>query len=429
MDLFKGQVAFESAQFQSGDFAEELLIEMQRLRDIGDFSQAAMKKCKVSALTKLYTDMDVEFVISDQIRSNAHFILPAMDKNHPFFRQLFSGSAIATPFASSATTLQSIRESSAKTKEAGVDLRTGRVKGYFKQVKVTIVLAHNFFTDKVWKTENLVGIYLHELGHAFTYFEYFGNIVRKSILIDQASKTVMDPAYNSEDKRKLLVEVERQLGTEKLELEKTINLPSKKAKLKVEEVLITDDVFNHTRTESSTPYYDSRNIEQLADQFCVIHGAGVWQAEALSKIYKEYQMTETLTALEHVIIEIMKLTVFLVITFFNPFLVLVYGLSFIPMAKIYDPPKERLITLKRQMIANLKNTGDKLVKRKLVEDIKAVDEMINQLEDHSTIFEYYCNYLHPVGRRQFKEENFRKGIEEALNNDLFLKAAEFEVVK
>ena len=104
MDLFKGQVAFESAQFQSGDFAEELLIEMQRLRDIGDFSQAAMKKCKVTALTKLYTDMDVEFVISDQIRSNAHFILPAMDKNHPFFRQLFSGSAIATPFASSATT-------------------------------------------------------------------------------------------------------------------------------------------------------------------------------------------------------------------------------------------------------------------------------------------------------------------------------------
>jgi hypothetical protein len=205
-----------------------------------------------------------------------------------------------------------------KSKDAGVDLRTGRLKGYFKQVKVTIAIAHNLFTNKEYKTENICGIYAHELGHAFTYFEYFGNIVRRSILVDQASKTVMDPAFNSESKLKLLKEVEKQLGTEDLGLEKTINLPAEKAKLKVETVLITDDLFNHTRTESSTPYYDTRNIEQLADQFCVIHGMGKWQAEALAVIYKHYRDASVISATEFLIVEFIKLSLFLFLTFTNP---------------------------------------------------------------------------------------------------------------
>ncbi len=422
MDKFKGMVALESAQFQGADFADELLLEMQRIRDLGDFSQAAMKKCKVSALTKLYTDIDVQFVISDKISNNAYFIIPHLDKNHPFLKQM----GIAE-WGESGVSLQSIRESSAKSKEAGVDLRTGRVKGYFKQVKVTIVMAHNIFTNKSYKTENICGIYAHELGHAFTYFEYFGNIVRRSCLIDQASKTVMNNSYNSESKVKLLQEVEKQLGIENLELEKAVNLPTDKAKLQVEQVLITDDLFNHTRTESSTPYYDARNIEQLADQFCVIHGMGKWQAEALTVIYKNYRDTSVISTAEFVIIELIKVTLFLLVTFLNPFLVLLYGLTFIPLAEWYDRPKQRIEHLRRQMISNLKMVKDPLVKTKLIADIQAMDDLLEQYHQRSTVFELYINHLNPVGRRMYKEEIFRKKIEDYLNNDLFVKAAQFEV--
>lgn len=424
MDPFKGQVAFESAQFQSGDFAEELLIEMQRLRDVGDFSQSAMKKCKVSALTKLYTDIDVQFVVSDKVENNAYFVIPHLDKNHPFLAQMGLAGA-----GSSGVSLQSIREAASKSKEAGVDLRTGRVKGYFKQIKITIVVAHNLFTDKKYKTEHICGIYAHELGHAFTYFEYFGNIVRRSILTDQASKAVMDPAFNSETKVKLLQEVEKQLGTETLALEKTINLPSDKAKLKVEQVLVTDDLFNHTRTESSTPYYDARNIEQLADQFCVIHGMGKWQAEALSVIYKHYRDPSVVSASEFLVVEMIKLAVFLFVTLTNPIFVLLFGLTFIPMPEWYDRPKHRIEFLKRQMIGHLKIVKDPVIKAKLVEDINALNIMLEEFTNRYTLFELFLNNLNPVGRRMFKEERFRKQIEEALNNDLFLKAAEFEVAK
>ncbi len=425
MDLFKGALSLESAQFLDTDFAEELLSEFQRLRDVGDFSQAAMKKCKVSAITKLYTDISLQFVVSDQVSNNAYFILPHMDKNHPFFKQM----GFSSEWASSSTTLQSIREAAGKCKEAGVDLRTGRVKGYFKEVKVTIVLAHNFFTNKQWKTTDIVGIFGHELGHAFTYFEYFGNIVRRSLLIDQASKAVMDQKYNSEEKKKLITEVEKQLGIEPLAAEKAINLHGIKGKHNVEQVLITDDVFNHTRTESSTPFYDARNVEQLADQFCVVHGMGKWQSEALSKLYKHYRDPEAVTALEFFVVEIIKLTLFLVVSFFNPFFVLIYGLTFVPMSQIYDKPKERILFLKRQMISHLKSSSDKFIKAKLVDDIKAVEDLLEEFTKRNTIFEFYCNYLNPVGRRMYKEEAFRKGIENALNNDIFLKAAELEMIK
>lgn len=422
MDKFNGMVALESAQYQGVEFAEELLIEMQRLRDLGDFSQAAMKKCKVSALTRLYTDIDVQFVVSDKIHNNAYFIIPHLDKNHPFLKQMG-----IEEWGDSGVTLQSIRESSSKCKDAGVDLRTGRVKGYFKQVKITIVLAHNLFADKKYKTEHICGIYAHELGHAFTYFEYFGNIIRRSILIDQAAKTVMDNSYNSESKVKLLQEVEKQLGTQNLQLEKTINLPSNKAKIRVEQVLITDDLFNHTRTESSTPYYDARNIEQLADQFCVIHGMGKWQAEALTVIYKHYRDPSVVSATEFVVVELIKVTLFILMSFLNPFLVLLYGLTFIPMPEWYDKPKQRIESLKRQMISILKNCKDPLVKEKLLADVQAMEQLLEEYSHRSSIFELYLNHLNPVGRRMYKEENFRKQIESYLNNDLFYKAAEFEV--
>lgn len=422
MDKFSGMVALESAQFQGAEFAEELLVEMQRLRDLGDYSQAAMKKCKVSALTRLYTDIDVQFVVSDKIHNNAYFIIPHLDKNHPFLKQMGM-----EEWGDSGVSLQSIRESSSKCKEAGVDLRTGRVKGYFKNVKITIVLAHNLFTDKKYKTEHLCGIYAHELGHAFTYFEYFGNIVRRSILIDQAAKTVMDEGYNSESKVKLLQEVEKQLGTQNLQLEKTINLPSNKAKVRIEQVLITDDLFNHTRTESSTPYYDARNIEQLADQFCVIHGMGKWQAEALTVIYKHYRDPSVISATEFVIVELVKVALFVLMSFLNPFLVLLYGLTFIPMPEWYDKPKQRIESLKRQMIGILKHCKDPLVKEKLVADLRAMEQLLEEYNHRSGLFDLYLNHLNPVGRRMYKEEIFRKQIESYLNNDLFLKAAEFEV--
>lgn len=425
MGLFKGALSLESAQFLDTDFAEELLNELQRLRDVGDFGQAAMKKCKVTAITKLYTDIKLQFVISDQISNNAYFVLPHMDKNHPFFKQM----GFSSDSASSSTTLQSIRESASKCKEAGVDLRTGRVKGFFKEIPVTIVMAHNFFTNKDWKTTDIVGIFAHELGHAFTYFEYFGNIVRRSTLVDQASKAVMDPSYNSEEKKKLLVEVEKQLGIEPITSDKFINLPSTKAKTNVEQVLITDDVFSNTRTESSTPFYDARNVEQLADQFCVIHGIGRWQTEALAKLYKKYRVPEAVSSLEFFIIEIVKLTLFLFVTYSNPLFVLIYGLTFVPASQIYDKPKERMIFIKRQMISHLKTTNDKFIKAKLTDDIRAVEELIDQMTKRSTIFELYCNYLNPVGRRMYKEEQFRKNIEVAINNDIFYKAAELEMMK
>ena len=111
MDKFKGAIALESAQFIDSDFAEELLVEFQRLRDVGDFSQAAMKKCKVTALTKLYTDIKLDFIISDKIYNNAYFEIPDMDKNHPWFQQMF----IAEKYGiGSGVTLQSIRDSSQK---------------------------------------------------------------------------------------------------------------------------------------------------------------------------------------------------------------------------------------------------------------------------------------------------------------------------
>ena len=67
MDKFKGAIALESAQFIDSDFAEELLVEFQRLRDVGDFSKAAMKKCKVTALTKLYTDIADRQAFMDRV--------------------------------------------------------------------------------------------------------------------------------------------------------------------------------------------------------------------------------------------------------------------------------------------------------------------------------------------------------------------------
>ena len=80
------------------------------------------------------------------------------------------------------------------------------------------------------------------------------------------------------------------------------------------------------------------------------------------------------------------------------------------------------------MISHLKMIDkDPVLKAKLVRDINALQQMLEEYSKRKTIYEVYLNHVHPVGRRMFKEEKFRKQIEEALNNDLYVKAAEFEV--
>lgn len=417
--MLRGNLNLESAYTQSGMLFEDLIEEIEALRRGGDYSQEAMKKCGVARAIKTYTGIDCDFIATEKIGYNAFFTFPLMDKNHPFLRQMgYDG------MGSSAVTLQSLRENSAKASKGWVNLKTGKVGGYFTQVRCSIHVGLVMLSTTKFSVAEVAAVILHELGHAFTYFEYFGNIVRKSWLVDQASQSAVG-IEPPEQKVKVIEEVERQLGIDSVDRTALINTPKQSRNQAVEAVLIAEDLMN-TRTESSTPYYDVRCVEQLADQFVAIHGGSVAQASALSKLFKEKGHIETLSAPEYMAIELLKMVMFSITACLFPVLTILYVFSILPNPKLYDDPKQRIIYLKRHCINALKNCRSDVMKKSLIEDIAAIEALENQLTERNTVFDMLANNLTVVGRKLYKQESFQKKVEEALHNDLYTRAAQFE---
>ena len=420
--MLRGMLNLESAYDQSGVLFEELVEEIRKLRNGGEYTQDAMKKCGVSDALRAYTGMDVDFIVTQNIGYNAYFTFPLMDKNHPFLAQMgYAG------YGSSAVTLQSIRDDSGRAKKGTVNLKTGKVGGYFTKVKCSIHMGVSLVSSTKFTVEEVAAIILHEAGHAWTYFEYFGNIVRKSWLIDQAAQSSIG-ITPPEEKVKVLVEVERQLGLEIIDKTGLLNTPIKNRSQLVESVLISDDIVN-TRTESSAAYYDVRNVEQLADQFVSIHGGSRAQASALLKLTKMQGHIEAMNPAEYVAMEILKVVLHTITFAFFPVITILYAISLLPNPKMYDDPKQRIIYLKRHCINSLKNSRDPERKQALVEDIKAIEKLEQVLTERSTLFQMITNNLTTVGRKLYKQETFKKKVEEALDNDLYTRAASFEGIK
>lgn len=416
MKNFGDFVHLEAYSNVSSKLMPDLTAVIGQLRKKRDYSQAAMEEAGVSEVVKAHTGMKINFRTTADVWANAYFVIPGIDTNNEFNKQV---SKYYPYLAGTGTSLLKDHESL----RGFVDLNNYRVSGIFSEIPLDIVLGHSFLDNKNYKDDELAAIVSHELGHAWDYFRLLGQLVGDSMIISNAAKVVAGGEKN-EVKTKVLVKAKEQLGIEELNIEDLISQANINSGEYTELVLVTNSYLAQ-QSQSSTKNYDYRNLEQSADSFVAFHGGSRPLATGLSKIYKQTGNRATDSIYTYLICETIKtaLTAFLIVS--APISAVVFLVSIAPSTKTYDDPKERIITLKQQTLHAIRTTKNEEHKKAMLEDIKALDAVIERLNDRKTIYEAIYYAATPNGRKKHNEEQHRMMIKNILFNDLQAKALEW----
>ena len=437
IDKAIGRPSTESISFQDGGFFKELVAHVAKLRESGYSTPESIKRSGFEELIFKHTGMSVELSVDrTDLSINAGIMLPSFDRNHPFF------SDIRRFFDTSENALNMIKDANGCI-DGIVDLKNARVGGVFSQVKTQMYIAGGMMRNKAVTNEMIAAAICHELGHLYTFFEVFGRTFTTTCIIAAASAGIFD--IEDQEARRVIIAA----ANEKLdnvisddEVARLAALPKGKRSEVTQTVLVTN-AFYESRTATGARAYELRSCEQLADEFAIKIGAGRHLAEMNDFIYRNYNTLSTQSRTRYVLSFVFDIlvTIFRLVAgaiaiakgyIFYPFLMITYVALDLLMANptelIYDRDKQRQTSIKRFLTEALKDptlTAER--KKYYLGEIEAVTELEKTLKDRLTWHEYVVKSLGPRSRKEFKQEQILKDIENLMTNDLFTKAAQFSL--
>ena len=413
MNQYGGFLKMEGYANISSRLIPSLVEEVARIRKEGDYSQEAIEKSKLSEIVKAFVGIRAVFFISPNINRNAFFKIPSLDNNHPFFTQ----AGFQNWFGSESGVIVVDRNTPL---EGSVDIKNYKVSGIFSEIEISIVIGHSWMKDRKYTDEEIAEVLAHEIGHAYDYFRLLGNVIRDSWLISNASKVAISDAL-PEVKEKLLVRTKEQLGVDELNYKDLLQTADVNRKDAVELVLVTNSLIKGA-TQSKTPLYDARTVEQSADAFVAYHGGGRALASALVKMNKENWDVSTRSPVSYIVVELMKTLITLWMFYGSPISTIIWLCYMIPSNKLYDSPEARVETLKQNCVNALRQTKDPEEKKQLLEEIAAIDVSLKELKDRRTFYELIYDTITPLGRKRYQQEQHQQAVKTLLFNELQAKA-------
>lgn len=428
---FKHRLALgiEGISFQDGSFFNALVEKVQDLRDSKDYSPKNIEKNGINQMVFEKTGMLISFGVDPSICVNAFLLSPILDKNHPFvsmqWREVAYSEAISM-----------IKGGGGEIK-GSVDLTKARVGGIYSKVEFILGVTRGMMDNKSYSSEEVSAAICHELGHLFTYFEMFGRINRTANIVSAMCRAM----YEMEDQQQRETIIKEAAKS----LQISIEDPSELARIqrgKREDICATVFVtkaVHASRSETGYHAYEMRSCEQLADDFAMRMGAGRHLATINNKIDKLAYESSTISTGKHMLIQLAA-TVYwmttgagfgLMITAFSmvgmaigavamPLLILMLAN---PNEKVYDNGEDRIMLMKRTLVTALKNKDlPEELRKSYLSEITAIDEIVKKLDFKRGIFEYIITTFGVRGRREYRQEQIMKDVENLLTNDLFVHA-------
>lgn len=396
-------------------FFNELKEAFDKLRKT-DMSATSVKKSGIKELTQKYTGINIDFGIENSGQINAYMMTPELDGNHPFYttrgwRFAADKKAQRKAFGKEMTT------------EAWVNDADYTVGGAWSKVEVKLRMLKGLMNHTTFTADMITAIFLHELGHVYTYFSLFGRLSTKNFLTMEAIKELT--SSQPLEKRIMALEVlEKDLNIHIANKESLCQGDEAKRAQMVESVVITAEAAGGSNTTTSP--YETRNIEQIADQFAVYHGSGAALAEGLTEMMKVFRTPETFSKVGFIIMEVVKVLFITYVTLISPILSILILLLAIPGNKVYDDPEARVEVIRKQLVQSLKDTkGQPELHKAILEQIKTIEMISGKLKDRRSFYTLVYQTITPRGRTMYRQEVFMKAMENLLYNDTYLNAAKF----
>lgn len=321
----------------------------------------------------------------------------------------------------------------AKTSFGWVDLSHGKVSGLFSALECKVTIPAAALRDPQFATEEVVAAILHELGHLFSYFEVLTYTTSSNVVITTATEALM-ATDDRVKKMQLITDVFSIIGDVEKETVEAIADSNDSAVIRLS-LMRTFEEKEQSRTrefssEKNAAPYNTRSIEYMADQFAVRHGAAIPLATMQHKLakltYPDYDEPRVVFLAFQAIRLSLVITAASVNLAIGGIIATMASLLLTTAAQEDDyrsDPSERLGKIKLDLVQLLKNTKlNSKFRQQILRDVEAIDAIRSQIKEHHGVFRYVWRNFSPIGRRQAKIREFQKGLEDLVNNDLFIHA-------
>jgi hypothetical protein len=263
-------MALEAIQHQG---RSALFIEINAIvKKVKEMPQASVKpnaleKLGISEVIARRTGIKTRVNISKDPGPNAWIEPPYIDANHALLDDLRRESFWA---------LDHIERENGKvfgfseSLTGTVDLKNSKVTGDFANILCPMEITYDLLFHKEATPEMVTTAILHEIGHPFTYFEFYGHMTTFNGALYAAVQQFVG-ANSREDRLKIIQMTDQKLG---VQTEDSQSLADTKDGTTF--ILTYARTFLLDRKSSlGSSVYDITLWESLADQFAMRHGAGV----------------------------------------------------------------------------------------------------------------------------------------------------------
>jgi predicted PolB exonuclease-like 3'-5' exonuclease len=437
-------LATETISFQSGNFGlelEEFVIDVRnKYNNVEDFVSSRVST-KISQIIKKHTNMLVNIDVDHQsvyVDPGPAIFLPSLSANHLFTENFIK------PYVDKTTSESFIRSLDTNQGRNGVNLKTSKVFGVFEDIQTTMLLnasivLHNLFTPK-----ELAAAMLHEIGHLFTYFEYFSRTVTTNQVLSNLCEHL---------------ESEKDMGVRENMIQQAANAVNYKQELPKELLEETDSRkiavklmrYVYTSSETGSTKYDESNCETLADQFAARHQYALPLASALYKTSPEStaesKLGRAVAYAGETVSLFLKVTaasvyVGLAVAGSAPVAISVaagvgafgllllagtFGDSSDNMWNRYDVFPTRLKKMREQLIQQTRLKNKKPSETaKVLSQISDIDELIKYSIDKDYLLRTIADFIRPSNKGTAANLVLNRRLEELASNNLFVSAAKLK---
>ena len=431
------KLGFESIQFQNKNFGKELEMYITAFRAktyTASKAQASSEKKQLESFILDRLGLKINLKLDTNVL--AAIELPLLEHNHIFFGDLVKQFI-------SAESPEIWKKVKDQEKKAFVDLENARIGGLYSSIPCKVYLSWNdLMLDKRTSDSEVTAIFLHELGHGFTTFEYMTHFVRTN----QALASIANDLINKVEKSKYqqtIKDVGILLFNDADKFKDIVDIKDKDTAI----TYVLSKTIKETKSELGTSFYDETTCEYLADQFTTRQGYGKDLVSGLDKIYVRMKAPEKSTFMK-IIFSIVSLLIAAYLIVGLPFILLgtgnliikvLLGLIFsygIYNANLftdndftYDILRVRYKRVKEQLIQSLKHDGfDNSDLKNILEEIAIVDKIINNTSEYETPIAKFIGFLVPSQKAAKLTIQKQRDLEELASNDLFVKSAQLRTI-
>jgi len=402
---FNDVVNMQSITHQQDDVLfNPLLTLFQQYRDAGDYSTAATTEftTAVAKVTNDTLNIKVIFTADHKSRREAYMHVPRLDRNHPLLN-------LANRKRLDNTDLRDRLNKDLKTVHATIDPKTGRVGGFLSELECKIVMGIGLLDkSSILTPEESTAVYLHELGHVWTYFYMLGSTLRTNVVIHAATQDYEFGKDSKADHTKLII-IEELTGTT---IDDKVAVAAKGNDAVA--ISLVNRQVTMQRSEYGTTGFDESGSEAIADQFTARQGAGVHLVTGLDKL----QRTSSVFRAGKVVLEILA-TLSIIGLHGSPLLIAIFLTD--PTTGTYDDPFKRAKRVREQIVSSLKDKGlSTEMRRKRLTQLDVIDSVMDKIESNESLFEFIWRRVIEGGNSRVKNKLIQEGIESLINNDLYV---------